>query len=174
MTIESVPVLETRSSTGFPINTAPDLSAQPAGFLEWYRTLHEQFTPWQQRLLRVRRERLAAAHSGTLPCHHAPSRATESEWKITVPEWCRDQRNQMTGPADDCELVVKMLNSGAPGVMVDLEDSMANAWENTGRGIAHVLSALRGELSYFDRKRNREIAIEPSSTVLIVRARGLH
>jgi len=27
---------------------------------------------------------------------------------------CADQRNQMTGPADDHELVVKMLNSGAP------------------------------------------------------------
>jgi len=27
----------------------------------------------------------------------------------------QDQRNQMTGPADDAELVVKMLNSGAPG-----------------------------------------------------------
>ena len=36
----------------------------------------------------------------------------------------------MTGPADDAELVVKMLNSGAPGVMLDLEDSNANTWEH--------------------------------------------
>ena len=42
----------------------------------------------------------------------------------------------MTGPADDAELVVKMLNSGAPGVMLDLEDSMVNEWEHQriGRG----------------------------------------
>src|SRR6185437_2358453 len=48
----------------------------------------------------------------------------------SLPDWCADQRNQMTGPADDAELVVKMLNSGAPGVMLDLEDSMANTWSN--------------------------------------------
>ena len=51
-------------------------------------------------------------------------------WRIQLPEWCQDQRNQMTGPADDAELVVKMLNSGAPGVMLDLEDSIVNVWEH--------------------------------------------
>src|SRR5947209_2071511 len=174
MISELVPVLEPASSTGFPVNTAPDLSTQPAGFLDWHRALHEHFTPWQQRLLRSRRERLNAALQGSLPNHRSPSAATRSDWTISLPDWCRDQRNQMTGPADDGELVVKMLNSGAPGVMIDLEDSMANAWENTERGIANVHSALNGTLTYFDRKRAREIVIEPSNTVLMVRVRGLH
>jgi malate synthase len=71
-------------------------------------------------------------------------------------------------------MTVKMLNSGAPGVMIDLEDSMANFWENTERGIANALAALRSKLSYFDKKRNGEISIKPSKTVSWVRARGLH
>ena len=80
-------------------------------------------------------------------------------WTIPLPEWCADQRNQMTGPADDAELVVKMLNSGAPGVMLDLEDSMANTWSNLTTGIANIDAALKGELTYFDAKRNRDVGI---------------
>ena len=53
----------------------------------------------------------------------------------------------MTGPADDAELVVKMLNSGAPGVMLDLEDSMANTWRSTVVGITNILKALKGDLT---------------------------
>src|SRR5947209_14401034 len=166
MISELVPVLDPASSTGLPVNTAPDLSTQPAGFLDWHRALHEHFTPWQQRLLRSRRERLNAALQGSLPNHRSPSAATRSDWTISLPDWCRDQRNQMTGPADDGELVVKMLNSGAPGVMLDLEDSMANFWDHLEVGIKNIHAALRGELTYFDKKRNKEIAINPSKTVI--------
>ena len=80
----------------------------------------------------------------------------------------------MTGPADDAELVVKMLNSGAPGVMLDLEDSTANTWEHTTLGVANILAALRGELSYEDRKRQRTVTIQPSNAVISIRPRGLH
>jgi malate synthase len=80
----------------------------------------------------------------------------------------------MTGPADDAELVVKMLNSGAPGVMLDLEDSTANTWEHLTRGVRNILEALAGRLTYFDRKRNKVTGIEPSKTVIFTRPRGLH
>ena len=80
----------------------------------------------------------------------------------------------MTGPADDAELVVKMLNSGAPGVMLDLEDSNANAWAHTTLGITNILAALRDELTYFDSKRGRTVSINPSGTVIMLRPRGLH
>ena len=159
---------------GFEINTAPADAALPAGFAEFYAKLHSRFTPWQQELLAKRKEVLQAAHNGALPQYLAPSPATTTEWRITVPEWARDQRNQMTGPADDAELCVKMLNSGAPGVMLDLEDSMANCWANLEAGIANVLSALRGELTYFDKKRNKQVSINASPTVIFTRARGLH
>ena len=80
----------------------------------------------------------------------------------------------MTGPADDAELVVKMLNSGAPGVMLDLEDSMANTWDRLMIGHANIVSALYGELAYDDRKRGTRVGIAPSNTVVFSRVRGLH
>lgn len=157
-------------------NHAPEGAVRdlPAGFLDFYLPLHREFTPRQQALAARRHQVLADAHAGRLPGHRPPSPATTGDWRIRLPEWCQDQRNQMTGPADDAELVVKMLNSGAPGVMVDLEDSMANQWSNLQLGVANILAALRGDLTYFDAKRGRTVGIEPSRTVLFNRVRGLH
>jgi len=58
--------------------------------------------------------------------------------------------------------------------MLDLEDSTANTWEHNSRGIKNILEALAGRLTYFDRKRNKTIGINPSSTVIFTRPRGLH
>jgi malate synthase len=146
----------------------------PAGFVDFVLPFHQEFTPRQQALSTRRAEVLVEAHRGQLPDHLPPSLATTSEWRIELPAWCSDQRNQMTGPADDAELVVKMLNSGAPGVMLDLEDSMANFWANLIEGIENILQALGGTLTYFDMKRNKAVAIKPSDTVIWLRARGLH
>ena len=146
----------------------------PAGFATFYLPLHKRFTPLQQALVRARTERLARAHEGELPNYLPPSEATRTAWRIELPAWCADQRNQMTGPADDAELCVKMLNSGAPGVMLDLEDSMANTWEHLMRGHRNIVAALYGELTYDDAKRAAAVAIEPSSTVIWNRVRGLH
>ena len=146
----------------------------PRGFFEFVSPLHREFTPRQRQLIATRKEVLARAHRGELPDYLPPSATTTGAWRIELPDWCQDQRNQMTGPADDAELVVKMLNSGAPGVMLDLEDSMANQWDHLTLGLENVLKALRGELTYFDRKRNRTVGIEPGNTVVWVRPRGLH
>lgn len=161
-----------------PINSAPpdfdptrDL---PEGFLDFLLPLHRQFTPRQQELIAKRLAALAQAHRGRLPDYLQPSAATRDDWRIELPDWCLDQRNQMTGPADDAELVVKLLNSGAPGVMLDLEDSMANRWPNLMRGIDNILKALGGSLTYFDRKRNQTVGIRESRTVVWLRPRGLH
>ncbi len=146
----------------------------PAGFAEFYAPLHARFTPEQQRLTRARAERLARAHAGDLPTYLPPSKATTSAWRVDLPAWCTDQRNQMTGPADDAELVVKMLNSGAPGVMLDLEDSMANTWEHLMLGHSNIVAALYGELTYDDAKRGSTVGIAPGNTVVWNRVRGLH
>jgi len=161
------------------MNTAPagfraerDL---PAGFAAYFAKLHAEFTPRQRSLAAARRARLAAAHrEGALPGHLPASAATTSDWRIELPAWCADQRNQMTGPADDAELVVKMLNSGAPGVMLDLEDSMANAWPNLVLGVDNILAALEGTLTYEDAKRGGRRGIEPSGVAIWNRVRGLH
>ena len=143
-------------------------------FLEFLTPLHREFTPRQQALAARRAEALAEAHRGILPNHLLKSDATTSEWRVEIPSWCQDQRNQMTGPADDAELVVKMLNSGAPGVMLDLEDSMANNWSNLMTGVENVLKALRGALTYYDRKRESQVTIKEGKAVIFTRARGLH
>jgi malate synthase len=146
----------------------------PKGFLEFLIPLNRIFTDRQRELVRKRAMALTAAHEGKLPDYLPPSRATQETWKIELPTWCEDQRNQMTGPAADAELVVKMLNSGAPGVMLDLEDSTANTWPHLMQGVSNIRSALRGELNYFDRKRNRTVTIQPSKSVIFSRPRGLH
>ena len=159
-------------------NTAP-LDFDPEtdlakGFMQFVLPLHRKLTPRQQSFIRKRAEVLAASHQGQRPNYLPESEATTGAWKIQLPAWCADQRNQMTGPADDAELVVKMLNSGAPGVMLDLEDSIANYWPNLLRGINYILSALTGELAYFDLKRDKTVGIEKSATVIFTRPRGLH
>lgn len=146
----------------------------PRGFGDFYRPLHATFTPRQHQLVRARARRLARAHAGEMPTYLPPSQATTTPWRIELPPWCRDQRNQMTGPADDAELVVKMLNSGAPGVMLDLEDSMANTWDHLMQGHVNIVAALYGELAYDDAKRATHVGITPSETVVWNRVRGLH
>ena len=161
-----------------PVNSAPaDFDAArdlPAGFLEFLAPLHAALTLRQRALIARRDYALAEAHAGKLPDYLPPSVATTNSWRIELPAWCSDQRNQMTGPADEADLVVKMLNSGAPGVMLDLEDSTANSWEHNSRGIKNILEALAGRLTYFDRKRNKTVGINPSKNVIFTRPRGLH
>src|SRR5689334_21298849 len=174
----SVTALLPFSDRFMPVNSAPeDFDATrdlPEGFLEFLAPLHAALT-LRQRALILRRERaLVEAHAGKVPDYLPPSVPTTNSWRIELPAWCADQRNQMTGPADDADLVVKMLNSGAPGVMLDLEDSTANSWEHNSRGIKNILEALAGRLTYFDRKRNKTTGINPSTTVIFTRPRGLH
>ncbi len=164
--------------SGFRLNSAPpdfDLARDfPEGFADFYQRLHRWFTPRQQALVAARKHALAEAHNGNLPQHLPPSEATRSEWRIALPEWCRDQRNQMTGPGDEADLCVKMLNSGAPGVMLDFEDSTVNEWSHQQLALENILQSLRGALTYFDKKRDKQVAIQPSRTVIWVRPRGLH
>jgi malate synthase len=161
-----------------PSNSAPvDFNPRkdlPPGFWEFFLPLHRVFTPRQQKLAAQRKVVLESALEGNKPTHRFPSDTVRNGWKITLPAWCQDQRNQMTGPADDADLCVKMLNSGAPGVMLDLEDSCVNEWEHHKTGLANVLACLHGELSYYDKKRQRTVEIQPSGTVIFTRPRGLH
>src|SRR6516162_9379359 len=155
----------------------PDLKPErdlPRGFLELLLSLHKQFTPWQQKLVAKRAEVLQASRRGKPPTYFAPSPATTTAWHIEMPDWCADQRNQMTGPADDAELSVKLLNSGSPAVMMDLEDSTANTWQNIMLGVKNVVDAYQYELSYDDQKRKKKVKVERSKTVTWVRPRGLH
>src|SRR6202051_4595695 len=171
-------VSHTENATSQYMNYAPaDLNPQkdfPSGFYEFLLALHQQFTPRQQKLIAKREEVLRASHRGRPPNYLPASEATTSDWRIEVPEWCADQRNQMTGPADDAELTVKLLNSGSPAVMLDIEDSTANTWENIMLAIKNTIAAYKYELSYDDKKREKKVTVQRSKTVTWVRPRGLH
>jgi len=162
---------------GFRINTAPPGAAQgdlPSGFVEFLAPIHRAFKERHAALVEARRNALQASLQGQKPTHLPASMMNRDAWRIELPAWCQDQRNQMTGPADDAELVVKMLNSGAPGVMLDLEDSTVNEWEHQKLAVKNILQALGGRLTYFDKKRNARQSIQPSKTVIWIRPRGLH
>ena len=160
------------------MNSAPSdlepLRDLPRGVMDFLLPLHEEFTARQRELVAARARVLAAAHAGDMPTYLPASAATTGSWRIDLPDWVSDQRNQMTGPADDAELVVKMLNSGAPAVMIDLEDSMANKWPNLVAGHRNATDALHGVLRYFDQKRQQRVGIRDSATIIYVRVRGLH
>ncbi len=79
----------------------------PAGFVEFLAPLHAALTLRQRALIARRDYALAEAHGGKVPDFLPPAVATTNSWRIELPAWCADQRNQMTGPADDADLVVK-------------------------------------------------------------------
>lgn len=161
-----------------PVSSAPsgfsidrDL---PAGFAAFYRPLHAQFAERQRDAIARRAEIMAASHAGHLPQYLPPSEAG-NDWRIEIPAWAADQRNQMTGPADDHQLIVKMLNSGSPAIMIDLEDSMANEFALTLRGIDNAVAAYYDELTYVDTKRgNAVVGIKAEPAMIWTRVRGLH
>src|SRR5271168_3444006 len=160
------------------MNYAPaDLDPQkdlPKGFFDFLLPLHKQFTPRQQKLVATRAKVLELSHRGKTPNYLPASEATTTDWRIELPDWCADQRNQMTGPADDAALTVKLLNSGSPAVMIDLEDSTANTWDNIMLAVRNTIAAYKYELSYDDKKRGKTVTVQRSKTVTWVRPRGLH
>ena len=163
--------------TGIHLNCPPPGACDrdlPAGFLDFFLPLHQIFSARHRALVEARHKTLAESLRGNKPKHLPLPRETQCDWRVELPDWCQDQRNQMTGPADEADLVVKMLNSGAPGVMLDLEDSMVNEWDHQCLGVENVLQALRGTLTYNDAKRGSTVGILPSDTVIWIRARGLH
>src|SRR5438445_10879722 len=89
-------------------------NAWPKGLKEFFLPLHRTFEARRQELLEARRRSLALAHEGKLPGYLPESEATKGNWKIALPAWARDQRNQITGPADNPKLLVGMCNAGDP------------------------------------------------------------
>jgi malate synthase len=157
-----------------PMSHAPGGYAYPPGFLSFYMPLHEAFARRAQQHNVARKVALDASLAGKKPTY-LPKSEANGDWRIELPWFTADQRNQMTGPADDAELVVKLMNSGSPGVMIDLEDSMVNVFEHTMKGIDNAVAAYYGTLSYVDAKRgDATVSIQDSETVLWTRVRGMH
>jgi len=154
------------------INTIPKDNVSP-DLLDYLKLLGcDVFRKQQLKHIDKRNRKLKQSHDGLLPQY---PNTKSGDWKAELPEWMSDQRNQMTGPADNDKLVVKLLNSDSPGVMLDLEDSMANDWPELKYGIMNCIDALHGELTYTDSKTGLEVGIDTGKkTVCFIRVRGLH
>ncbi len=165
-----------------PVNILPSKNPLRLGFADKLWPLHQKFTSWQLKLLGDRRTRLLDAHEGLkfpdydrTPQPMLPP-GMPPPWKIRLPDYLLDQRNQITGPADSAGMVVGMSNSGSPGRMLDLEDSMVNTWEHSEPAFNNIVGGLYGSLT-FVKEDGKTVAIDPAkteNTVAFVRVRGLH
>lgn len=149
-------------------------SSLPAGFLDFFLPLHRKFEPRRRQLLNARAAALKSAHSGLMPGYKPESEATKGAWKIKVPDWAQDQRNQITGPADNAKLLVAMCNTDDPGCMPDGEDSITTDWAHVRAAQDNTIAAIRGTLSYTDPSTKKTARIKPSRQVMFYRPRGLH
>lgn len=140
----------------------------PQGFYKFLARL-EQFnlSSKQKRIARARVKNLELARGGAKPQYN-PVRPY-GDWQIVLPDWLQDQRNQMTGPANDPKLSLRMVNSHSPGVMLDLEDSLANTPDAILNGHAIAKKALYRELTH-----GGELIDPNSPSVTFLRVRGLH
>ena len=124
----------------------------------------------QKRIVRFRHEALEKSRRGEKLRYrvhfHEPTSCM-----IDLPDWLRDQRNQMTGPANDAKMCIRMINSKSPGVMLDLEDSLVNNELSLLEGHANIKAALYGCLKYIAHEPE---TIGDTNSVVFTRVRGLH
>ncbi|UPT74032.1 MAG: aldolase/citrate lyase family protein [Elusimicrobiota bacterium] len=144
------------------------MDAPSPELLEFFLPLHRAFEPRRRVLVEARRRSLLLAHAGQEPGYLPASEATEGSWTVTVPAWAADQRNQITGPADNAKLLVAMTNTADPGCMPDGEDSITTDWANVRAAHRNVTAAIKGTLAHEGR------TIKPSAQVMFYRPRGLH
>ena len=145
----------------------------PPGFRRFLMPLLSTFEPHRAILLAARARSLAAAHAGTMPGYLARSQARTAPWKIELPEWALDQRNQITGPADNPKLLVAMCNTDDPGCMPDGEDSITVNWDHVRAAQENTVAAIKGTLTWADPATGHVQAIRPSPQVIYYRPRGL-
>lgn len=146
----------------------------PAGFLGFLDSLKSAFEPRRRSLLSGRAKLLAAAHAGVQLGYLPPSQARLADWRVELPDWVTDQRNQITGPADNPKLLIAMCNTGDPGCMPDGEDSITTRWENIRAAQQNTVDAIRGSLTWIDPETGRRHEIRPGKQMMYYRPRGLH
>lgn len=130
----------------------------------------------QKNYNRLRIRRVEASQNGIKPQYKNRDDLPKFEWRAPLPEWLVDQRNQMTGPANDAKLCVKMINSHSPGVMLDLEDSCANTPDVILDGHVNAKACIhkKSSLCYWKNEKDA-VCIDPDSpSKVFLRVRGLH
>ena len=152
----------------FPAILTPDA-------LEFVAGLARRFGGERKALLRKREQRQRELDSGLLPDFLAEtSSVREAEWRVPPPPADLTERTvEITGPAGDPKMMINALNSGANVYMADFEDAQSPTWEQTIRGQANLIEAVRRTLRHVNAD-GREYALGERTATLIVRPRGWH
>ncbi|MEK6542978.1 MAG: aldolase/citrate lyase family protein [Elusimicrobiota bacterium] len=145
----------------------------PVGYPDFLRALVTEFEPRRHGILERRRQVLSAWHMGHPTGYLPESAATRGDWKLTLPSWAQDQRNQITGPADKVKYLLGMCNSSDPGCMPDGEDSISTDWVNVRAAQQNTVSAIKGSLSYTDTETKQVKTLKANDQVIYYRPRGL-
>ncbi len=156
-----------------PAPTSQKAPPLPEGFMDFIGPLRQAFEGRRAEILRERAAALRAALEGRAPGYRPESEATSGSWRLGLPDWARDQRNQITGPADNAKYLVSMCNAKDPGCMPDGEDSIVSEWSHARLSHAHTAAAIRGTLSYSDEAKGKTVGIKPSAQLMFYRPRGL-
>jgi malate synthase len=133
-----------------------------------------RFAPKLRALLAQRVERQARLDAGE-PLDFLPETAgvRASDWRIApTPPALQDRRVEITGPVDR-KMVINGLNSGAQMYMADFEDSTAPTWGNIVSGQLNLMDAVRRTITYTS-PEGKAYALQPRTSTLLVRPRGLH
>ncbi len=150
--------------------------------------LHREFESERQRLLRSRSRRQDAWDAGQLPAYPEADEAAAARakgWTVAaLPEDLLRRRVEITGPVNNAKMVINMLSrnddgSMADAAMLDFEDSMKPSWENVLQGVANLVGAVEGTLTFVKPAQagspERVYRLNPDDMpLLMVRCRGLH
>ncbi len=170
-----MPLVETEPAEHeMPDTDSAATSHLPQDYLEFLTPLRRSFEPRRRQILSARQRALEAAQAGRLPTWLPASEARTGAWRIDVPAWAADQRNQITGPADNAKLLIAMCNTSDPGCMPDGEDSITTQWIHVRAAQDNTVAAIKGTLTWTDPATGKFHAIRPSDQVMFYRPRGLH
>jgi len=169
-------MLDSTSATeGGPLSAVvarPPVEDLPEGFLSFLASLRSRFEPRRADILAARDRLLDAARVGIYP-GYLPSSGVRSEWRIELPDWIREQRNQITGPADNAKLLISMCNTKDPGCMPDGEDSITTDWAHVRAAQSNTVAAIHGTLTHLDQATGKLYDIRSSKQAWFYRPRGL-
>ncbi len=167
--LSSAPGIELRAPVGE--RHAQVLAPEALAFVA---ELQRRFGPARERLLARRAERQEAFDAGRLPDFLPETRSVrEAEWRVApVPADLQNRRVEITGPVER-KMMINALNSGAPGYMVDFEDSLAPTWENLIEGQINLTDAIERTIS-FDQGDGRVYRLNEQVATMLVRPRGWH
>lgn len=143
--------------------------------LNFLSALHETFNAKRLDLLNKRITQQKVFDKGKFPEFPKETKdIRNAEWTAgNIPHDLQDRRVEITGPVDR-KMIINALNSGAKTFMADLEDSNAPTWSNTIQGQQNLIDANKKTISLIDTKKDKSYQLNPETSVLIVRPRGLH